>query len=347
MIFRLDGRLFERGSTRQEDVVVTVDRGGDGQIRDGATGAFRQEFLWRDAKVSDRIGDTPRKITLPDGRVFETSDNGAVDAIERTFEQGGIVRLVHILERHKRYIAVLLVATVAISYATVRYGIPAFAHVVADRLPASSLEQASTEVLAIFDNGYFTETGLDSERQTHIQSLFDKVVRASGAHAPCCRLLFRKSEAMGANAMALPDGTVILLDRMVKLASSDAALAGVLAHEVGHVEERHSLRQIIQASTLSIGVTVMLGDLSQMSELLISAPLLFAQLQYSRAFEESADSFALRTLQVLDMDTAPTGDLFAELARTCKADGNCGNGWLSTHPNLADRAERFRTSRHP
>ena len=48
-------------------------------------------------------------------------------------------------------------------------------------------------------------------------------------------LVFRKSDAIGANAMALPSGTIVVTDGLVTLAEDDREILGVLAHEAGHV----------------------------------------------------------------------------------------------------------------
>ena len=69
----------------------------------------------------------------------------------------------------------------------------------------------------------------------------------------------RRSHAASATR-ALPGGTVILTDQLVALAKNDDEIAGVLAHEIGHVKHRHSLKQLYRVLGIGFMISVIGGD---------------------------------------------------------------------------------------
>ena len=72
-------------------------------------------------------------------------------------------------------------------------------------------------------------------------------------------LELRRSEVVGANAFALPDGTIVVTDALVHLAENDEELLAVLAHEIGHVVHHHALRSVMQNSAVALLLAFALG----------------------------------------------------------------------------------------
>lgn len=101
--------------------------------------------------------------------------------------------------------------------------------------------------------------------------------------------MFRNAEEVGPNAFALPSGTIVMLDQLVELADDDKEVLGVLAHELGHVERRHSARMMLQTSISGLALTWWLGDVST---LLAAAPGVMLGAKYSRDMETEADEYA-------------------------------------------------------
>ena len=64
----------------------------------------------------------------------------------------------------------------------------------------------------------------------------------------------------GSNAFALPGNIVILLDEMVGFTDDDDVIAGVLAHEAGHVINQHSMRAVARSTVIAIAVADECGD---------------------------------------------------------------------------------------
>ena len=79
---------------------------------------------------------------------------------------------------------------------------------------------------------------------------------------PRHRLVFRKSR-IGPNAFALPGGTMVMTDQLVELVDhDDAVLTGVLAHELGHLQARHGMRMLVQATAIGAVSSLVFGDFS-------------------------------------------------------------------------------------
>src|SRR5690606_19602099 len=160
--------------------------------------------------------------------------------------------LVDRLESHWRFVLVALVVTVAVVFGGVVWGVPAAARHVAFQLPTSVGQEAQRLAFEILDRGAFEPSRLDAAEQDRLQAVFAPLIER---HAPDLgiEVSFRDAEdSFGANALALPGGAVIMTDQLVALAQHDEELVAILAHEIGHVAERHALRRTVQASALSL-----------------------------------------------------------------------------------------------
>ncbi len=342
MIASFEGEYFAPGSAVCTTVLVAVHAGGDACIL--SDGVELRRFRWQDAAISDPIGDLPRRITLGDGAAIVTRDNGAVDRIEAAIARSRAGRWIEWLERRKAAVLAAVAIAFLAAWAFVSHGIPAASRALAATIPPGLLSHASAETLAMLDRRLLTDTELSTAEQEKVAEIFARVRRAAGADGICCRLLFRKGQKIGANALALPDGTVIVTDQLISRASP-GGLTGVLAHEIAHVEKRHTLRGLIEASLLSVVVMTALGDLSEMAEILVSYPILLMRLGYSRDFEREADDFALEIMARMGVSPDELASLLENITGKCGDD--CPPSWLSTHPAPAERIARLRASGSP
>ncbi len=147
------------------------------------------------------------------------------------------------------------------------------------------------------------------------------------------------------NAFALPGGNVVLNSGLLLRAERPEEVLGVLAHELAHVTERHSLRQIISSVGLFMVVQTFLGDVSGLIAVVADGGTQLLQLGFSRDFEREADGVGWAYL--LDARIDPTGMIafFKKLAEKEKlgklADVRQGLEFLSTHPATGERIERL------
>lgn len=295
---------------------------------------------WRSLRVPERLGRAPRVLRLADGGAFETGDNAAVDACERRFRGRVAGGRLHALEGRW---SIALAALLALGLATVAgfvWGIPALAARVAPWLPVSIVTSSSEQTLASLDAHLLAPSRLSADRCEQLEAVRARLAVRVGT--PRGRLECRHGGALGANAFALPSGLIVMTDELVVLAGDDDELAGILAHEVAHVEYRHGLRQALQGSLLTLGAALLTGDLANAGSFVAHLPVVLAGLHYSRDFEREADARAVALLRAEGRDPRA---LARALDRLEAAHGAAGReappAWLSDHPDTRERIARI------
>ena len=296
---------------------------------------------WAEVRISSRVGNTSRHLDFPDGSQCETADNDAIDAWLAA--QPGASRFsVHRIERRLRYALAAVALTGIAVWLGFAYGIPALAKQVAFRLPASTERLIGADALRALDQTLLGPSTLPSGRAAQLQKLFSGVT-ADLEGASSYRLELRAGRRLGANALALPSGIIVMTDELVALADDDRQLVAVLAHELGHMRQRHALRSVLQNSTAAVLFAVAVGDLTSVTSFAAALPTMLLQAKYSREFETEADEFALAYLAKKGI--AP--DAFsALLERLQRAEGaTAGLDYFSTNPATRERVERSRAKR--
>lgn len=308
-----------------------------------------------DIQISPRLANTPRYLHLPNQGKFETEENDKVDELLHRFQHRSWLHIVHFMETRKRWIIICLLAIVLMTWYLGRYGVPVAAKVIADNLPEKVAEMAGERTMDTLDRSLLQESQLDPKIVERLESHFRPIIEEHREyHIQVC---FRLSKGLGANAFALPNGTIIFTDDMVNLSAYDDELLAVLAHEIGHVVHRHGLRTLIQNSLFAFVVLAITGDVSGTSEALLGLPVLLTELSYSRGFEREADDFALSYLKSQGLAPVHFANLMHRIEKKRTATsmasdtGDHGRtskpGWrdfLSTHPSVKERLRRFEQS---
>jgi Zn-dependent protease with chaperone function len=136
-----------------------------------------------------------------------------------------------------------------------------------------------------------------------------------------------------ANALALPGGKIILLDGLLEKAQSPDELAGILAHELGHVKHRDGMRKLIQTGGTSFLVGLLFGDITGAGAAVFAARSLL-DASYSRDAERDADAFASQTMRKLGRSASAAGEL---LLRITRGQTNRTAPILDSHPLTEER----------
>jgi predicted Zn-dependent protease len=147
------------------------------------------------------------------------------------------------------------------------------------------------------------------------------------------------------NAFALPGGFIYITRGIMVHFNSEAELASVVGHEIGHVTGRHSAEQLSRAQLAQVGLVA--GQLFGPRELqgLLGAAgaglgLLF--LKFGRDDERQADDLGLRYMNRAGYDPREMPGVFAMLGSVSVASGGDRvPEWLSTHPNPENREQRI------
>lgn len=217
--------------------------------------------------------------------------------------------------------------TVFAGWTFLQFGVPKLAETVAKATPPSVETQLGEQVLKGLDHqlGYFSPSETDVKHKAAIiqalSHLCDKV-----KSCPDYRLEFRKGGAIGANAFALPGGVMVVTDELIALSKNDTEIVAVLAHELGHVQQRHAFRQSLQGVLAGLIMATVTGDVSSVAS---GLPAALMQMRYSRAHELEADEFALNALQTACLPTRA----FADILQRLEAQTTGAFGGTKTKPN--------------
>lgn len=316
---RLSARYFDGRSTRPHLVQVWLAQGLL-QI-EGET--VRAQVPAAQVQWPERTRHGPRVARLPEGASLQSVDADAWDAWRR--DTGHADGWVVALQQSWRAVAASVLALVLLLAAGYVWGLPWLAREVAQRVPDGLEDQVGEVVLAQLDD-IVKPSRLPADRQRAIEAAWDDVLQkhqkaqaAQGRAVRPTRLLIRDSE-IGPNALALPGGTILLTDDMVRLVQNDTrVLSGVLAHELGHVQHRHGMQTLVQIGVLGAATSLVWGDFSG---LLATVPLWLGQAHYSRQAEREADGHSVGVLRDAGISPAVMVTLFErfELFRRCGDD---------------------------
>jgi predicted Zn-dependent protease len=147
-----------------------------------------------------------------------------------------------------------------------------------------------------------------------------------------------------ANAFALPGGFIYVTRGLITHLNSEAELAMVLGHEIGHVTAKHSVSQMSKAQLAQLGLGVGMIAVPRLQKFgqLAGAGMQLLFLRFGRDAERQADDLGFRYSLEHGYDARAGADVFRTLDKISQASGE-GRvpQWLATHPNPENRVERL------
>lgn len=301
----------------------------DGQPDQAAAGDLS------DVTVSDRVGRIPRRIGFADGSLFETSDNDAVDAYLKS-HRANRMGVIHGLEKfHPRLIAFAF-AVFVLAGLIYRYAVPALVEVAIWVTPPVATEMMASGTLSSLDQAAFSPSKLPEAEQAALRSKFEALAVHAERGPSGYTLNFRSGGFIGPNAFALPDGTLVITDELIEMAEGDTEmLLGVLAHEIGHVDHDHSLRQLYRAAGTAALIMLIAGDIGSAGEDILTNGAALLSLSYSRDAESEADRASVELMTKAGYDPTAVGRFFAVLEKKLGDKGE--TSMFSTHPGTPER----------
>ncbi|MDQ3697923.1 MAG: M48 family metalloprotease [Gemmatimonadota bacterium] len=183
----------------------------------------------------------------------------------------------------------------------------------------------------------------DAELQSYVQGIGAGL--AAESERPELPWTFRVVDDPTPNAFALPGGFIFVTRGLLSLMDSEAELASVLGHEIGHVTARHSVAQISRAqlAQLGLGIGMVLSETLRQYGDLASSGLQLLFLKYGRDAERQADDLGFRYALTEGYDVRDMVDVFTALQRAGElAKQSALPAWLATHPYPEERIERTR-----
>ncbi|MDX2260872.1 MAG: M48 family metalloprotease [Gemmatimonadales bacterium] len=200
---------------------------------------------------------------------------------------------------------------------------------------AQEIEMGKGEVVrAREETGFYPDTALTA----YIAGIGMRMARAS--ERPDLPWEFHLIDDPMVNAFAAPGGFIFITRGILAYMNSEAELAGVIGHEIGHVTAKHTVAAISRQQVGTIGVigAAILTKNEQVAQL-GSAGLGVLFLKYGRDQESQSDALGHKYSLTQGYDVREMPKTFATLQRVSDASGNSGRipGFLSTHPDPGDR----------
>ena len=183
----------------------------------------------------------------------------------------------------------------------------------------------------------------DPELKAYVQRIHDRLIAASSQPDADIQITLLDSPVV--NAMALPGHTYVTRG-LLALANSEAELAGVMGHEIGHIYGRHTAKRVSRGNLAQIGAAaaaILTGD-QDTAQLAGQAAQLYL-LRFSRQQEYEAEQYGVRMLAAAGYDPLGEAEFLNTLGRWSNLEMQIAGAqrppeFLSTHPNTAERVRR-------
>jgi len=182
----------------------------------------------------------------------------------------------------------------------------------------------------------------DPALQDYVQQLGESL--ATRSERPQLDWTFRVVDDPVVNAFALPGGFIYITRGILAYMDSEAQLASVVGHEIGHVTARHGVSQMSKAQLAQLGLGLGMAVSEKFGQFmgLATSGLELLFLKYSRDDERQADDLGLRYLYRAGYDPRPMAGMYTVLERISDAQGGSDiPTYLLTHPRPENRRERI------
>ena len=298
------------------------------------------ELVIVEAVAGERLDGWPLKDlrveVLPDGRAVEVRHPGWPDAMLMSMGDGltealrGAGVRVHGLPRggHLRNLLIANALGVIVLVAGGYLALPYIAGALAKHVPMTLEKSMGDQIDLLLDGSY-------CESASGQQALLALQRRIEGPAAPPREL--RILNMAVPNAFTFPGGRIVMTKGLMSEAESADELAGILAHEIQHVKQRHIMTHVIRGTILSAAWAATAGDFTGIMVIDPTTAFQIANLRFSRADEESADRGAVAMLDAVTISRDGMVKFFDRL----KEKSDVVPQWLSTHPSSARRAREL------
>ena len=334
----IQGLFQEAGRATAQPATAVVNSNGKIVILNREQQSIAEHFA-EELSYSAIIPGLPVELHLPNGARFIPAD--------ASYRWPGLKPEAHIpiwLETHWVTVLASVIILPLFLWVMTFKVIPAAAGIGVTFLPDSVAQESGKQTLMILDRLYMEPSQIPQAQQTVIREQWQQALDVLNIPQENYRLNFR-SWSGGANAMALPNGDVILTDDIVELmAHRPEQLTAVMLHEIGHVEHQHSMKMMAQATATSMLFALVFGDIEGAGEMVIGASASLLQSAFSRDMEREADAFAYTQLHKLGQSPKDFAEAMRRLIRsqalpTPADDKNILSRYLSSHPATEERIQ--------
>jgi hypothetical protein len=227
-----------------------------------------------------------------------------------------------------------LLAIVGLFWLAVDFGSEEAADLVPQRLQAKLGESVFDELIA-GEKLCKGEAGLDA-----INGIANRLAHAAGYEHEIKVYVVKGGPI---NAFTLPGGILVFYSDLITKAKNSSQVAGVLAHEIGHVVHNHPMKGLARQFGLELVLQALTGGYSDVGSVASGGSLLLA-LRNGRGFERQADTTGVALLEKLGMRADGVSSFFEEMMKDQPRDMAAAIGIWSSHPPTA---ERIASTRRP
>ncbi|MBL4629963.1 MAG: M48 family metallopeptidase [Paraglaciecola sp.] len=290
-------------------------------------------------RITDKLGSIPREVVLHKHGLLCLESTPVVDQwLAANLKTNRIAKM----ETSRSVVLLSLILVPLFLFGFFKYLIPSFAVHFAEYVPDSAIKIASEHTLYAMDKTLLDESEVDAQLQQTYRDDWQLTLNQLPLNGVQYTLNFRHSEEMGANAFALPDGTVVVTDELLSLIDNDVdLLRAILLHEIGHVEHKHSMRLIAETLATSLAVDYFFGDLGAMIEVFAGISNTIVQNQFSQKLEWEADNFAIQQLQTLGLEPESFALAMEKLAESLPQESTL-DALMQSHPLMKERIQNAR-----
>ncbi len=322
---------------------VTIDLAPEGLIIRDTAGAVLETWRYGELEQAASSDDVLRIARTGNRRlerleVHDAQLATAIDDLAIVVDRSG-----RTMRRGRRRAALWSIAAVISLIGVGVFGVPPIASRLAPLVPYG-LERRLGEVVeaqtrrdlddarlgAKFECG---DAAPEREGRAALDHLVAKLAGAAELPLPLRVTVIRKKQA---NAIALPGGHVYVFSGLIDKADNADEVAGVLAHEIGHVARRDGTRSILQAAGASFLFGLVLGDFVGGGAVVLASRTML-QLAYSREVEAEADRYALDLMRKAGGDGRALGTMLSRIAGAIEP----GVKILLDHPDTRERVQQI------
>ena len=340
MITSGTGIFFDGNTSTRRDVTVELAPRLL-VIRDAGGKMLAQ---WPYAEI-EQVVSPERVLRLAQGRVslarLEIHDPAFAAAVDEA--AAGVDRTGTVQRRMSMKMAALIVVAV-ISVGTVAlFALPALATRLTPLIPYGVErklgEAVDAQLRATLGSGTSDaplecgDGGKERAGRAALTTLIARLESEAGLAMPLRAGVLRRKEA---NAVALPGGQIYVFDGLIAQAQTPDELAGVIAHEIGHVARRDGVKSVLEAAGLSFLFGMLFGDFVGGGAVVVAARSVL-QSSYSRETEAFSDAYAVALMNRVGGNAEALGSLLARID-----DLHGGPEILRDHPATADRVAAIR-----
>ena len=331
---KIDGVFFNPESSKAETASILIDN--------KAVSVFKgDECLYHLLKVQS-VQDN-KSIFLENGSLFVTKEE--LNAIDLKSLIPKTELILKNLDKFRLKSVIIILLTIIVLVIGYRFIFISFSSTLVYLFPHNWEKKIGESTYKTLSSTILEKSEIPEKRRTDIREKSQKIFKHSELYKNP-EIKFKKSTILGPNALALPGGPIIITDDLIKLLKDDELILSVIAHEIAHIKERHSLQQIVEVAGLSSIAWMIFGLDESILEEIAFIGINVWSLKKSRDLEKDADLIALKLLEKIGMSKNSLIQAIEKLTKhyclkTKLEKIICMNeiksSWFSTHPTGAER----------